>query len=85
MPGSIAPMSTSTGAPAAFARSLGNQLARNGAPAAAAPAAPTAEVAASRSLRLWGISAPGAAGVKDPPLVLPTTGAVIWGDLLMPF
>jgi hypothetical protein len=85
MPGSMAAISTSTGAPAALARSLGNQLATNGTATAAAPAAPIADVAASSSRRRWGISAPGAGGVKDPPPALPTTGALIEGELLMPF
>jgi hypothetical protein len=74
MPGSIVPMSKSTGAPAAFARSLGNQLATNGTATAAPPAAPTATVAAIRNLRLSFI---GPEGSENPP------AAVIEGELLI--
>ena len=48
MPGSILLMSTSTGAPAAFARSLGIMLSTNGVATAALAIPPAMEVAAMR-------------------------------------
>src|SRR5208282_1120919 len=50
-PGSSLPTSTSTGAPAAFARSLGQKLIANGTAAAITPTVPTAVVAPSSSRR----------------------------------
>ncbi len=49
--GSSLLISTSTGAPAAFARSLGHMLMANGTAAAITPTAPTAVVAPSRNRR----------------------------------
>jgi hypothetical protein len=51
-PGSTLLMSTSTGAPSAFARALGRHEARNGAAAKAAPTMPVAVVATVRNWRL---------------------------------
>jgi hypothetical protein len=51
-PGSILLMSTSTGAPSAYARALGFQEARNGTAAKAAPTTPVATVATVRNWRL---------------------------------
>ena len=51
-PGSILLMSTSTGAPAALARSLGQNDITNGAAAATAPMPPTTDVAPIRKRRL---------------------------------
>src|SRR5690242_6721825 len=51
-PGSSLLMSTSTGAPAALARSLGQRLMTNGTAAAIAPTAPIAVVAPRRNRRL---------------------------------
>ena len=51
-PGSIFEMSTSTGAPAAFARSLGQNDITNGVAAAIAPMPPTTLVAPIRNRRL---------------------------------
>ena len=50
-PGSSLPMSTSTGAPAAFARSLGKNDITNGVATATAPTPPTTPVAPIRKRR----------------------------------
>jgi hypothetical protein len=52
VPGAMALISTSTGAPAALARSLGIKLITNGVAIPAAATPPAAEVAASNSRRL---------------------------------